>query len=175
MTVKTATALSTYNAPPVVYPLERSRIRAAVLAGLWFAGMLSILFWLNASRSMDWRAFLAVIALVIAGVAALQGWKNSPTGQLVWDGQLWHWESQGYQTGVADQALFVIADFQRILIIRLENQARASMWLWVEQNAFPARWLDLRRAVYTPSRALDVSRASSFQYAPTADAPHNRP
>ena len=107
-------------------------------------------------------------ALVFAGVAAFRGWKNSPIGQLVWDGQLWRWESHGYQTGVAEQALFVIADFQSLLLLRLENQAHASLWLWAEQKAFPARWLDLRRAVYSPHRTMDLSRSHGVEYVQNA-------
>ncbi|MBC7610955.1 MAG: hypothetical protein H7228_15535 [Polaromonas sp.] len=161
--------MTTHNAPPVVYPLGRSRFQAVVLAGLWSAGLLSILFWLNASHSIGWRALLAAASLVFAGFSAIRGWKNSPIGQLVWDGQLWRWESQSYQAGVANQALFVIADLQSLLLIRLENQAHASLWLWVEQKACPERWLDLRRAVYSPHRAVDASRSSGFKYAQTSD------
>ena len=145
------------------------------LAGLWLAGLFAVLFWLKVSRSIDWRAFLAAAALVFAGIAAFKGWKNSPIGQLVWDGQLWRWESQGYQTGAAEQTLFVIADFQNLLLLRLENQAHASLWLWAERKALPERWLDLRRAVYSPQRATDASRASGFKHAQTADAAHTRP
>ena len=167
--------MTTHNAPPVVYPLGRSRFQAVVLTGLWLAGLLAVLFWLNVGRSIDWRAFLAAVVLLFAGLAAFKGWINSPNGQLMWDGQLWRWESLGYQTSVAEQTLFVIADFQNLLLIRLENQAHASLWLWAERKASPERWLDLRCAVYAPHRATDGSRASGFKHAQTADAAHTQP
>ena len=91
---------------------------------------------------------------VVAGGAAYAGWKNAPVGQIAWDGQLWRWESLGYQTGIAEQQLSVVADFQSVLLLRIENQAHASLWLWAERAAMPERWLDLRRAVYSPHRAL---------------------
>ncbi|MFC5522636.1 hypothetical protein ACFPP7_17230 [Polaromonas jejuensis] len=95
----------------------------------------------------------AGIAVLGAGLAAYAGWKNVPSGQLAWDGEVWRWESSSYQTGVAEYALSVIADFQHVLLLRLENQAHARLWLWVERKAMPERWLDLRRAVYSPRKS----------------------
>ena len=96
---------------------------------------------------------LAGFSVLLAGLAARTSWDNLPSGQLAWDGAVWRWESAGYQTGLADHELSVIADFQQRLLLRLENQARASLWLWVEQSAMPERWLDLRRAVYSPHKS----------------------
>ncbi len=144
--------MTTHNAPPVVYPLGRSGFQGCVLAGLWFIGLLVLLLWYDTLRQVDWRICSGAAALVVAGVAATIGWINSPAGQIAWDGQFWRWESQLYQTGVAQQQLSVIADFQHLLLLRIENQAHASLWLWVERKAFPTRWLDLRRAVYSPKR-----------------------
>lgn len=98
-------------------------------------------------------------AIALAGAAARTGWNNAPTGQLAWDGQCWRWESPGYQTGLAEQQLSVIADFQHLLLLRIENQAHASLWLWLERAAMPERWLDLRRAVYSPQRSPAPARA----------------
>lgn len=93
--------------------------------------------------------------VVGAGLAALYGWKNSPVGQLAWDGQVWRWEGPGYQVGVAEYDLSAALDFQNLMLLRIENQAHATLWLWAERRTFPARWLDLRRAVYSPQRALN--------------------
>ena len=144
--------MTTHNAPPVVYPLGRSAFQGCLLAGLWFIGLLVLLLWYDRARQVDWRICSGAVALSIAGVAAYIGWVNSPAGQIAWDGQFWRWESPGYQTGIAEQQLSVIADFQHLLLLRIENQAHASLWLWVERRAFPARWMDLRRAVYSPKR-----------------------
>ncbi len=93
--------------------------------------------------------------VVGAGFAALYGWKNSPVGQLAWDGQVWRWEGPGYQVGVAEYDLSAALDFQSLMLLRIENQAHATLWLCAERRAFPSRWVDLRRAVYSPHRALD--------------------
>ena len=143
----------THNAPPVVYPIGRSRSQGLALLAFWFAGLFGVAFWAHHAGGVDWRILWALVAVLLAGAAAFAGWRNSPVGQLAWDGQSWRWESPGYQTGVAEQTLSVVADFQNLLMLRLENQARARLWLWTERSAFPARWMDLRRAVYSPLRA----------------------
>ena len=106
---------------------------------------------------------LAIIAVLLAGIAARTSWICLPDGQLAWDGDVWRWESAGYQAGIAEHELSVVADFQHSLLLRLENQARASLWLWVEQSTMPERWLDLRRAVFSPHKL------------PSALSPHDFP
>jgi hypothetical protein len=145
--------LNSHSAPSVVYPLGRSRFLAGILSSLWCAGVLLAVFWFYATRQVDWRMALVLAALAAAAAAARSSWTHSPIGQLAWDGEAWRWESAGYQTGVAGYELSVIADFQRAMLLRLENHAHARLWLWVDQSAMPQRWLDLRRAVYSPRKA----------------------
>lgn len=149
--------MTLHNAPPVVYPLGRSRFLGGLLLALWLAGLLVLLLWCYVSRPLDWRMVLALVAVLGAGVVARTGWYNAPIGQLTWDGEVWRWESSSYQTGIAEHELSVIADFQSMLLLRLENQARARLWLWVEQKSLPERWLDFRRAVYSPRKATVTS------------------
>lgn len=101
----------------------------------------------------------AGVAVLAAGAAAFSHWKATPTGQLRWDGQGWLWEGVGDQTGAASQQLLVIADFQHLLLLRLEDPVRASLWLWAERRAMPERWLDLRRAVFARQRAAGAPPA----------------
>ncbi|MEO6016974.1 MAG: hypothetical protein ABIP46_06940, partial [Polaromonas sp.] len=144
------TALTTHSAPPVTYPAGRSRFQGWLLGVVWLGGLLVVALWLHAAGHAAWHGPLALATLVGAGAAAVRGWRNLPSGQLVWDGTVWRWESPGYRAGVAEHALSVVADFQHVLLLRLENQAHASLWLWVQRATFPQRWLDLRRAVYSP-------------------------
>lgn len=147
-----------HNAPPVVYPLGRSRFLGSLLLCVWFCGLLLTLFWFfHGARQLDWRIALALIFVMGAGTAAYIGWRNSPTGQLAWDGEIWRWESPGCRTGVAEYDLSVLVDLQHVLLLRLENQTHARLWLWVERRSLPERWLDLRRAVYSPRKLLAVS------------------
>ena len=157
--------MTTHNAPPVVYPLGRSHFQDWLLLCLWLAGLLLVLLWIYVTRQLDWRTILALAAVLAAGVAAHFGSKKTPVGQLAWDGQVWRWESASYQTGIAEYELSVVADFQHRLLLRLENQALASLWLWVERRAAPERWLDLRRAVYSPHRSAVTSPQHDFLHA----------
>jgi toxin CptA len=154
--------LNRHNAPPVAYPLGRSPFLGRLLLGLWLAGLFSVLLWWNVTRQLDWRMALAGFSVLLAGLAARTSWDKLPSGQLAWDGEVWRWESAGYQTGAAEHDLSVIADFQQSLLLRLENPARASLWLWVEQSAMPERWLDLRRAVYSPHKSPAVLQQHDF-------------
>lgn len=145
--------MSAHNAPPVVYPLRRSHFENWLLLSLWLAGLLLVLLWIYVTRQVNWRTVFALLAVLLAGAAAYTGAKGVPAGQLAWTGEVWRWESVSYQTGTAEYELTVVADFQHRLLLRLQNQAHAGLWLLVERQAAPERWLDLRRAVYSPRRA----------------------
>lgn len=138
----------------MTYPLWRSHLQAWVLSGFWAVAVLLIAAWVLASQFTGWRQLTGIAAVICVGLAACQGWKNAPVGQLNWDGQVWHWEGPGYQSGMAEYELSAALDFQNVMLLRIENQAHAKLWLWAERRAFPARWLDLRRAVYSPHRVL---------------------
>lgn len=161
-----------HKAPPVVYPLGRSLVRVWILAGFWLTGLLVTLLWFMAVQLFDWRICLAIFALVAAGLAAFADWKNAPSGQLVWDGDLWFWESSAYQSGLAEQQLSVIADFQQVLLLRIQNQANASLWLWLERKTMPERWLDLRRAVYSTHK---TSSQLTYRHPGASDVPLRDP
>jgi toxin CptA len=146
--------LSKHNAPSVVYPLGRSRFQGQILLVLWLVALATIGLWMAHAQAWGWRHGLGVLALVLAGAAALMGWKNSPVGQLAWDGQTWHWESRGYQAGAAEHDVSVVCDFQSFMLLRIDNPDQARLWLWAERTMFADRWLDMRRAVYSPRRTL---------------------
>ena len=161
--------MTTHSAPPVVYPLGRSRSQAFFLLGLWLAGVLLALSWFLTIPQLDWRLALVCVCSLIGGWAALSHWHSAPVGQLGWDGQNWRWESSGYQTGIAEQQLFILADFQHLMLLRIENQAHASLWLWMERRAMPERWLDLRRAAYSPQRTMTPEAEKSRAVAVSVD------
>lgn len=137
----------------MTYPLGRSHWQAWVLLSLWLAALLVVGVWVATSQSIGGRQCLGLAVVVGVGLAALHGWKHSPVGQLAWDGQVWRWEGPGYQSGVAEYELSATLDFQNLMLLRIENQAHAKLWLWAERRALPMRWLDLRRAVYSPHRS----------------------
>ena len=137
-----------HNAPPVTYPLGRSHFQGFAVLGLWLAGVGVLALWWRAAPAADWRLWSALAVVLAAGVAAGWAWLHSPVGQLRWDGQDWRRESLGYQSGTPVRELVVALDFQRVMLLRLENQDHATLWLWAGRSAQPERWLDLRRAVH---------------------------
>jgi toxin CptA len=165
------TALSLHNAPPVVYPLGRSYLLGGLLLALWLAGVLLVLAWQGLTQSSLWRLGAGLGAVLLAGMAAGIRWKNAPQGQLAWDGEAWRWESASYHSSLAAYELAVAADFQTCLLLRLENPAGASLWLWAEWSTLPARWLDLRRAVYSPRRSSNAAQAHDVLAAQPALSP----
>ena len=146
-----------HNAPPVVYPLGPSRVHAWILAGLWVAGLCVVVLWSYLSEQKVWQIFAAVCTVALVGVAAHRSWKSCLVGHLAWDGQVWRWESSGHQPAVAEQRIHVLLDLQHMMLLRFENQAKAQLWLWPERHVQPERWLDFRRAVYSPHKPARVS------------------
>lgn len=122
------------------------------MLGFWLAGLVAISVWAIDAQNFNWRQGLGLVVLVLAGAAAWMGWKNAPVGQLSWDGQAWHWESRGYPSGAAVQTVSVAFDCQTLMLLRMDNPAHARLWLWAERRVMAERWLDLRRAVYSPHR-----------------------
>ena len=108
--------------------------------------------WLYAIENKSVALPFGMGVLVLTGWAAFFGWKSSPLGKLAWDGETWRCVSASYQAGVTEYQVMVAADFQYIVLLRLENAANSRRWLWVERSASPERWLDLRRALYSPRR-----------------------
>ena len=129
-----------------------------------------MLLWWRAVLQFNGQIALAIFCVLLAGFAAWRSWDRLPSGQLAWDGTVWHWESPSYQTGSADHKLSVIADFQHRLLLRLENQAGASQWLWLEKKAMPERWMDLRRALYSPHRSSDPLPEHDFLFGQASPA-----
>ena len=152
-----------YSAPPVAYPLGRSSFQAFGLLGFWLAGAVAWVLCALFAPSLGWRLWPIAAAVLAAGCAAAWGWKNSPLGLLRWDAQCWNWESLAYQAGTPVLALSVALDFQRVLLLRLENQDHARLWLWAERSTLPERWLDLRRAVYAHHRLSPLSADARVQ------------
>ncbi|MGV8803515.1 MAG: hypothetical protein ACWA6Y_00965 [Polaromonas sp.] len=145
--------MNRHNAPPVVYPLGRSLFLRRWLLTLWLAGLLSVLLWAVSARLQPDALALALVTVLGAGMAVRLSCKSLPCGQLAWDGDTWRREGAGSQSGGALNELSVIADLQSRLLLRFENQAGKGLWLWVERSSLPERWLDLRRAVYSPHKS----------------------
>ncbi len=141
-----------HNAPSVTYPVGRSRWMDGLLAGLWLSGAAAVAAWCLQAGGVGWRQALGLAAVLWAGVAAL--WVRREAhglagGELRWDGQAWLWTARAGAEAAAPGSLTVHLDLQHGLLLRWQAPGAGRQWLWLSRSAHPARWDDLRRAVYS--------------------------
>lgn len=162
----------------MIYPVHRSRALALVAALLWLFGAVSVAVWATSGGAdvgaADWRPWFAAAALLASASGAVSFCKSSGQSQIVWDAEVWRVEASNCSfaggpriaetvdgaSNAANLEIQVILDVQVALLLRLARGQCAVQWLWVTRNHLPERWLDLRRAVYSPVRHVaPVTRA----------------
>jgi hypothetical protein len=143
-----------HNAPSVSYPAGRSRFAAWLVLGLWVPACAAALLWYGLSPD-GVRTAAMLGALAASGLFAAWHWWRTPAGTLAWDGARWNWS---VQPGVADAGVEVALDLQGVLLLRWEA-GRARRWIWLERDALPERWDDIRRAVYSRARPTALQPA----------------
>ena len=79
-------------------------------------------------------ALLGALCCLLAGLAMTAGWRRSPVGELLWDGENWYWESEVYQASAELNAPVVALDLQSAMLLRLDNPAGAVWWLCVGES-----------------------------------------
>ncbi len=146
-----------HNAPPVNYPVGRSRFMAALQCALWLLGAATVAAWSWQVDALGWRQGVAILAVLGAGLLAGVAWWKTPTAALRWDGQQWFWSCGGSAFSVHVSAHL---DLQHHLLLRLRPDAGPPLWCWAERASQPVHWRSLRRAVYSPARPLDASTSA---------------
>lgn len=133
----------------MTYPVGRSRVAGALLAALVTAGCAVLIAWTLQPVATGWRQALAWGALFVAAGWSAWAWWRSPAGRLAWDGAAWRWEapSAPAEGGTPSLAL----DLQTRVLLRWRAEDGRARWFWAEQDAAPADWGALRRAVYWPA------------------------
>jgi hypothetical protein len=112
----------------------------------WFVGAAGVAAWQWQVQASPARVFAAVAIVAAAGVFAARKWLRTPQGLLAWDGLGWTWT---VVSGACAGEPEVVLDAQRVLLLRWRGAEGPIQWLWLERGAQPARWDDLRRAVYS--------------------------
>jgi hypothetical protein len=111
---------------------------------------------------LGWWALGSGLAWVVWGIAVARSWKRQPQGRLTWTPSKehsvdparrpavgsWSWFSAAYLGGVALHRVERVYDLQAWMLLRLHNPDGARIWVWVERGSDPARWDDLRRALW---------------------------
>ena len=137
-------------APQVLYPLGRSRYLTALLTLL---GLLTLSFMVAVAASQPHHHLVAVMGLLWVVAVGLSVRATPPAGaQLWWDGERWHLLGPRPTSG----QLILVLDAQRALLLRWASPPSgadpAASWLWIEQDADPVIWKDVRRAIYWHAR-----------------------
>ncbi|MDM0012647.1 hypothetical protein QTH87_09420 [Variovorax sp. J22P168] len=157
-----------HSAPSVNYPVGRSRRAERLLMALWALGVASVTAaCLADAAALDWRQAMLAASAVVAGVAAWTGvLRSSAAAELGFDGHAW---SMSGEASRRNAGVCVALDLQSLMLVRLVGPGRAAHWIWLDREALPERWLDLRRALYArPGAAAPVS-------APAPGARHSSP
>ena len=158
--------MSRHSAPSVVYPVQRSPFLGWLLLACWGMGLGVLASWVLVSPVWGWRAAAALLVVTGASLAALVSWYTNRSGQLAWDGERWHWDSPGDFSSSEQSKVAVIVDVQSALLLLFETVSGTRHWLWVERASQPERWMDLRRAVYSPQRVSTDSAESGSSSRP---------
>ncbi len=155
-----------YPAPAVQYPVGRSRGLTAFLTLAHLISLAVLVLWLIEGAGAD-RTAMAPSLLIWCATAAIAArfWSRLPVGDLIWDGE--HWIFRRAEGASKDEALgdvvMVQLDAQRCMALAFPA-AHQTRWLFVERQCEPARWLDLRRAVYSrPSAARPAASDAPSQ------------
>jgi hypothetical protein len=147
-----------HSAPAVRYPVPRSTRAGRLLAALCVLPSVPLLLWWGDGAQPVAMAVFAVAWACAAGLAGLQ-WRAMAAGQLRWDGQAWWWlpdEAAAHDEYPVSVALRL--DLQMTALVRVDGTPGwAGGWRVLERSAAPARWNDMRRALYEPVRAAALS------------------
>ena len=121
-----------------------------VLLVLWMLGACAMLAFLFFQIVSSLQIFVWLMVLLLGAGLALQGWRNTPSGLLHWDGAVWHWS--GF-AGDAPCTVLLHVDLQKLLIVSIRQNGRQPVGLWIERATDDRSWSALRRAVVGSLRA----------------------
>jgi len=157
-----------HTPPAVSFPAGRSRSADLLLLVLWGLGAGCAGVAISQLGAAGARAALLASSVLCAGLACWQFRQKLAPGVLRFDGQHWSLTSGRSHASPAGRAQ-VGLDLQFLMLVRLVAPQGVTRWLWLERRADPARWPDLRRAVY--SRAPTTSAVGVTADAATLGVP----
>ena len=140
-----------HSPPAVHFAVRRSRWYGMVLLVLWMLGACAMLAFLFFQTVSSLQIFVWLMVLLLGAGLALQGWRNTPSGLLHWDGAVWHWS--GF-AGDAPCTVLLHVDLQKLLIVSIRQNGRQPVGLWIESARGDRSWSALRRAVVGSLRAV---------------------
>lgn len=141
--------MSYRHAPALQYPVTGAYLlRRATLCAVALVALI-LLAWVWQLPALGVSAPLLSAVWMLYGLCvsvAIRFVWRMPQGRLQWDGAAWQWCDQ------CKEALHVHCDIQVCMLLSLRARGHGHIWLWLERRTDPARWGDLRRAVYSRPR-----------------------
>lgn len=132
-----------HRPPAASHSVQRSRWHGVGIVSICLIAVGAVAgFWQSAADIFPKCTVLA--CLVLSGAWAAKDWVYAEQGLLRWDGQQWLWSGFG---DVPVQKLFVVLDFQRLILVKLHADHLGVRWLWLEAPRRNRQWLAMRRAV----------------------------
>jgi len=158
-----------HSAPSVNFPVGRSRDASRLLGTIWAAGACCAGAASHPLDGIGWRTAVLWAGVLLCGGLAWWAHRQQPVGELRFDGQVWRLTGRaGDIHGVRPVPAL---DLQSLLLVRLVEPGRHSRWLWLERRSAPARWLDLRRAVYSRAPSADPADPATASRRSAGDSP----
>lgn len=146
-----------HSAPSVTYPVRRSSQVRILLIASWLLGASSVGVWCYQTDSLGARQMAGLAALCMTAFLVLRNLMRAPHGNLHWDGQYWSLDGT---SPVFTAHATVHLDFQSLLLLRLKVDHSIS-WLWLDRQASPERWHDVRRALFASPTSADKTTDDS--------------
>ncbi|RYF72076.1 MAG: hypothetical protein EOO22_11475 [Comamonadaceae bacterium] len=147
-----------HSAPSVSFPVGRSRDAGRLLLAIWIAGAATVVVSGFVMGSFGWRSALPAACGLFAGALAYGAHRRSGDGCLHFDGHGWNLTGvRSVPTAHVSPAL----DLQSLMLVRMTVAGRHARWLWLERRSDPARWLALRRAVYSRAPSADPAEPAA--------------
>jgi toxin CptA len=132
-----------HRPPAASHTVQRSRWHLVCIVSTWLIAAAACAgHWQSAAGPGSKIALLASLSLL--GLWAGKDWFDTEQGRLRWDGQQWLWSGFG---DVPVQQLFVVLDFQRLILVKLQANHVGARWIWLEAPKRSRQWLAMRRAI----------------------------
>lgn len=145
-----------HTAPPVVYPVLRSRRWAALLCGLFCLSGLVLALWFSARAAGTFALAAGLLLWSVSGYAAWRSWRAPLPRFVCWDGQAWQLDYGSPSDTLVMKDVQVCLDLQTSVWVVVRPFEGRPLWLWLDADAMTHRWMDFRRALYSPrSRGAD--------------------